>query len=82
MPSQKSSSYFLVQGEPLSINRVTRLTASQNKRLVAVAKKSGVKVGVYMRAVLDHAIDQEWKVEQRADIVERVVSTKQGGRDE
>lgn len=80
MPSQKTSSYFLVQGEPLSINRVTRLTASQNKRLIAVAKKSGVKVGVYMRAVLDHAIAEEWKVEQRADIVERVISGGVGGR--
>lgn len=82
MPSKKTSSYFLVQGEPLSINRVTRLTATQNKRLAAIAKQSGVKVGVYMRAVLDHAIAQEWKVEQRADIVERVVSKKAGGRND
>ncbi len=80
MPSPKTSTYHLVQGEPLSVNRVTRLTASQDRRLAAAAKKSGVKVGVYMRAVLDHAVAQEWKVEQRADIVERVVSEKTGGR--
>lgn len=79
MPSQKTSTYHLVQGEPLSVNRVARLTVSQDKRLVAAAKKSGVKVGVYMRTVLDYAVAQEWKVEHRADIVERVVSEKKGG---
>lgn len=79
MPTSKrpAGSYF-VEGEPLSVNRVARLTASQEKRLVEAAKKSGVKVGAYMRAVLDHAATQGWKIEQRADIVERVVVKKVG----
>lgn len=79
MRDHTSPSYY-VNGEPLTVNRVTRLTASQEKRLVAAAKKSGVKVGAYMRAVLDHAVSQEWMVEQRADIVERVVSERAGER--
>lgn len=77
---EQSSPSYNVNGEPLSVNRVTRLTASQEKRLVAAAKSSGVKVGAYMRAVLDHAARQGWKVEQRADICERVVGEGKGAR--
>lgn len=80
MPSPKTSTYHLIQSEPLSINRVARLTALQDKRLAAAAKKSGVKVGVYMRAALDHAVAQGWKVEQRADIVESVAIEKKVSR--
>ena len=68
----------LLDGEKLTVNRVVRLTKSQEKRLVAAAKKSGVRVSAYMRAVLDHAARSGWEIERTVSVSERVVTSKGG----
>lgn len=72
----------LLDGEKLTVNRVVRLTKSQEKRLVAAAKKSGVRVSAYMRAVLDHSTREGWEIERTVSVSERVVGVKRDSHEQ